>query len=581
MKPKLSHQVPVQNRWIRLFGLIMLGIGIGLFPTTSQAKPAEAETIYLPAVQTNGDSTPINLVYDFATGSSAELRQLESVLSVHNMQVAGNEDQIEFWTDVAGDMQKVLEIFCSGNGCMEGQADDHEDGHADNHASPRETNLEIIIELTDTESLRLIVETLTRVKAVLVKDGKNVASVLFICSTEDCVIHIDKSDLEAEPTPEPEETPVVEPEPEETPVVDPPTQPGKGIEPYAGAPLCAEHDPRAWHSLWNAELGCHYDHEHKDDPHLVDDIFGTDYYQWAGGELSYPWQTFHGAGTGYPASPGAGHMENDMKHEGYMWLVRRDMTCGNAKTNGCITDMRVQVHAIFSGVGAVTRFHSYWYEARVCIKADPNRCGIVRNGGWLDFGYLVGEGPNCPAPCIVSLPGMPDPDTIKFPTGPKRGHGWINRFGGNAAGATWYGINRYPGMQNKVALLTDDVWQNIDVDNPSAINLACPDFQCQYNGSTVQLHQFSFILRDDAFGAANKYSSGTMNYTGYTDRYGGVVTNCSEPSLDCIPLRIENAPTVGKESNLTRFEHTDDSNGIRAIEYDVSPPGEWWIEYPN
>ena len=66
-----------------------------------------------------------------------------------------------------------------------------------------------------------------------------------------------------------------------------PTQTAQ-IEPYPDAPACASHDDRAYHSLWDAERGCHYDHQHGDDPHELDYKLGTDIYGLMGGEISYP-----------------------------------------------------------------------------------------------------------------------------------------------------------------------------------------------------------------------------------------------------------------------------------------------------
>jgi len=88
--------------------------------------------------------------------------------------------------------------------------------------------------------------------------------------------------------------PSVRKDPALTPTPQPPTatpEPDGDVEPYADAPLCPSHDDRAFHTLWDAERGCHYDHEHGDNPHDVDHIFGTEFYDWAGGEISYPWQT--------------------------------------------------------------------------------------------------------------------------------------------------------------------------------------------------------------------------------------------------------------------------------------------------
>src|SRR3990167_1425085 len=106
----------------------------------------------------------------------------------------------------------------------------------------------------------------------------------------------------------PTETPVP---PTSTPVPAPATltaTPEGTVLPYAGAPLCPIHNDREWHALWDYDQGCHYNHEHKDNPHDLDDVFGTQIYEIAGGSISYPWQTPN---------------ENLNKHNSYGWIVRR------------------------------------------------------------------------------------------------------------------------------------------------------------------------------------------------------------------------------------------------------------------
>src|SRR3972149_2650962 len=104
--------------------------------------------------------------------------------------------------------------------------------------------------------------------------------------------------------------------------------------PPTGTPELNGHDDRAWHPLTEA-----FGHEHKADPHSVDDIFGVQFYEWAGGEISYPWETPN---------------ENANKHEFYGWLVER-----NAPKiyNQYVSDYRVQYHGDVAAIGALNRFH--------------------------------------------------------------------------------------------------------------------------------------------------------------------------------------------------------------------------------
>ncbi|HEY9526836.1 MAG TPA: hypothetical protein VIR02_07140, partial [Anaerolineales bacterium] len=88
-----------------------------------------------------------------------------------------------------------------------------------------------------------------------------------------------------------------------------------GIAPYPGAPLCPDsgeaHDHSLFHTLWDDVRGCHYDHEHGQNPFTP--------------EVGAAFPDFDlkpllgGVGIGHtnPSSP----MENTHKHEGFKWQV--------------------------------------------------------------------------------------------------------------------------------------------------------------------------------------------------------------------------------------------------------------------
>ncbi|MCA9386388.1 hypothetical protein KC717_07125, partial [Candidatus Dojkabacteria bacterium] len=132
-------------------------------------------------------------------------------------------------------------------------------------------------------------------------------------------------------------------------------------------------------------------------PHDVDHIFGEDVYSWFGAaspdgsnpgyaELSYPWQTFSGASYDYetPPSPGSGLFENNLKHTGYKWMYAdNDQDCTTVSSNDpCIPSWRVIQHAVFAEAGAYTAMHSMFLEAQA------ENGGMLRTGGWIDFGTL-------------------------------------------------------------------------------------------------------------------------------------------------------------------------------------------------
>ncbi|MCZ7572020.1 MAG: hypothetical protein M5U01_26005 [Ardenticatenaceae bacterium] len=317
------------------------------------------------------------------------------------------------------------------------------------------------------------------------------------------------------------------------------------------------HDPTRWHPLIDPATGCHFNHEHKDNPHVLDDVFGPVETYLGGYSISHPWQT----------GP-TGTEENHHKHESYAWLVLRDLPPSASRSqNGAIDDksdvafvknIRVQVHSDMHAGGVGTRFHSVWIEVQVCYRTDPNDCGIARFGGHQDYGELRVDG------VWVPLPGDPDPKDIDRLIA-SRNHSstnhtvaWVGRF--NDAN----GPIAYAGVRHS----TKDAWQTIDPLNPLALNLTCPDFQCAMNGSTARLD--FFIIRPRHLKTGDRFAR--LNFRGYADRNLRAVTGCTALGPDCIPLVLENFPNL----RMVQFRNS----GVWR-EYDSSPPGQHWIEYPN
>ena len=177
---------------------------------------------------------------------------------------------------------------------------------------------------------------------------------------------------------------------------------------YDRACTAQEHDATQWHMLIDPVKKCHYDHHHGDDPNLLNNVcaerpdgskvcFGQPgaWYGKPGNTISYPWQTFMIPATATnpyitpeEAMAMTNGMENQMKHEGYTWIVRRNQPCQPGTV--CTTDFRVQLHSSAPGHDGPVRFHSISFESRICRDpSNPKTCGIARDGGWEDFGILV------------------------------------------------------------------------------------------------------------------------------------------------------------------------------------------------
>lgn len=363
-----------------------------------------------------------------------------------------------------------------------------------------------------------------------------------------------------------------------TPVPNPTPGP-----PFAGAPLCATHDVRAFHGLWDAARGCHYTHEHKDNPRVVDDVLGTDFYTWAGGEISYPWQT-HAGGGAHHSQPEPGALENILKHTGYNWIVRKSMPCiAAAGASGCITDLRLQAHIIFSPVDAVVRFHSYWVEAKVCLVSDPADCGTIRTGGWLDYGRLAVSTRNPNGSFTTQFVPLASDPPPPHDFSNRRLHPANSEAGTNPLATSsesfWYGTRKKtegmspPALPATVHIAQGDIWQNINVITPTLTNLYCRD--CEFNGSTIQMHQLGFRVDQMLDNIYDADGNNRVDYNGYTDRFGVRSTTCTAVSLDCVPFILEDVP-------MASYSYRDEAFGISptANDYDVSPAGEHWITYP-
>ncbi len=420
-------------------------------------------------------------------------------------------------------------------------------------------------------------------------------------------------------TPEPTATasPSTTPEPTATPI---PTLPPNTLVPYPSALSCellgVKHGRFIWHGLWNEVDGCYWEHEHKDDPHTGDDLFGTQVYDWMGGEISYPWQTYSGANYLNPPqpAPNSGIFENDLKHAVYGWRVDNGedgCTSGDyALSPSCAEAFRLQYHGSSNHVGATTIFHSMYIEIlgqtldNECDNSSldsPTRC-YAAAGGWIDFGRLrmkginqndpasryrlLGENPAYDDLPIQVRPYRSHPATL-IPTDPNVLHSWNS--GGN------YLVPLYGEADSRVyfgfGFHIDDGWGPFDPSDLSGngfdhitCGTASNYFEnCEYNNTHVAIFRayinFPPYLDGSKYDLDDKTEFITMQ--GYTNRYGDIVTYvnrdgemvgfCTEPSLDCVPVVAENFPVneAGYRGNI--INRGDDPNVRQSdmVEYDV------------
>ena len=340
---------------------------------------------------------------------------------------------------------------------------------------------------------------------------------------------------------------------------------------------------RSWHPLTEA-LG----HDHGDNPHLVDDIFGTQFYVNAGGELSYPWETPN---------------ENATKHEGNKWFVGRDLDPSSSSSSEVfISAYRVHAHILNmnvlvtgssqprpegesgTGGGATTRVHSLWSEFQICLKSDPSMCMLWGTGRWADYGPLKASGVHVPLAQDTCAPDgaggcLALPDVSLDGGRGTRAHGACEGDFQRFAGGTYW---RTDGRQHpdeyffKIVFQMNDTWGCMDRGNPFVMHFTCPDIKTcgkspsRNNGSVRQIFRLDLEIVQDFDGT----NDGVVNFSGHTDRLGNIQPDvvCSSPSVDCIPFYVQNG-FVG----LRLKAHSPTG----PQEYDISPDGEDWIEYPN
>lgn len=368
--------------------------------------------------------------------------------------------------------------------------------------------------------------------------------------------------------------------------------------------LCnaSEHDRTRWHPLVNEAAKCHYDHHHFDDPNYVNDIFGEPgaWFGNSGQSISYPWQTFAAKtylepNTEYIAQ---NKMENNLKHEGYSWIVRRDQPCQNDPNESmCTTDFRLLVH-FHGNMDVPVRFHSSSFEARVCYdRNDPSTCGIIRLGGWIDHGRLVTSATPNDFFCgngnknFVSLPA----DTLFFPIDRPdvrdevRCHPFLTIlpfYPPDEPLAQWWGHG--PGDRMRYQLRLFDPMGNVNPANPTEFIPFCKaaDSVCKYNQSIMSV-VMGYVVKirggfdvNRGFVDLDPNEDKIVNFKSYMNRWGTINPSCTQAGLDCVPLEYSNILLRGgaaqfKEASSNHFP----CESCAKVDHDIAPPGKQWITW--
>jgi len=449
----------------------------------------------------------------------------------------------------------------------------------------------------------------------------------------ECVFDIDGAVVVPQCVVVPTSTPTPTEEPSSTPTVTatatasmtptpvntkPPVEtPGAEMTPFPGAPLCAEHDPEVWHSLWNAKEGCHYDHTHghdPTDPTLVA-LFGPLDFAFV-----RKWQTVN---------------ENQVKHKGNFCVAAFDLPLVPWELNWTrdvsagIRDVFACIHFHPTHLDGVVQVHSFEMWQRHCNRVGTTwgeDCGFAHLGGHINTGiaHCNYKERHCPMWTDPSpIPGwqwIPGTATSGKSIDPYRAHmrscsqvlsklrqnpdGWLrgaslahednNRdnpvLWSSAPGA--YGYNQHGGF----AVFSFDNVTCIDYEKGLAagepgsfaftqaiavdlcaerIKLGLP---CRFDGSVFSLvNAFTIVKPGWDNGAMDRNPAwGRVTLSAYSNVYGELVESCVEAAANCVPFVLTDAYVGQHGFNFTQTAFPN-GKGPWMEDFDLSPDGEYWI----
>jgi hypothetical protein len=357
-----------------------------------------------------------------------------------------------------------------------------------------------------------------------------------------------------------------------TPTPNPTTirNPDGTWNPYPSAPLCV-HTTDKFHTLWDPVVGCHYDHEHGDNPFTSDlanafprSIVGNDLRGFLGGvEIAH---TNH-----------SGPAENTTKHGGFKWQAQATTPNGCAlgfeDAGVAINAIAVQYHAFGNyAIEFESRVHSLAALMRQC-KPDSTDYGYVYTVQHVDYGQRV----SAYTGDIVPYPDSPSPaydsplapyftiDCIgrsSPPCGRYTSYADYVAANGNTS-TTWTSKspNRLVSSGSPLLMVlfrARDTYQILDFSDssyPFRFLWMCSrdngttfsNFPgCRHNNSTTRVHEVAGTIPvawDNKPGFDTDTRVGRITASGYTSRFGILDMSCTAAGPDCHPIRLVNAYT--------------------------------------
>lgn len=331
------------------------------------------------------------------------------------------------------------------------------------------------------------------------------------------------------------------------------------------SPLCTAHSNSTFHTLWNTEEGCHYDHEHGQNPFTseVNDAFPDfDLFTLLGNVQ---------VGHTNPSSP----MENTHKHGGFKWQV--DLTTPMGCTVGFegaqtgVNASVIQYHAFGdASIEMEARVHSAMALLRQCRPTNPTDYGYIYLVQHVDYGQRVTPYQGT----IIPYPDTPLPayQNILAPyfsidcvgvgyANCRTDRNYIINTNANA-NSTWTSKVRTGKQPTNFgtplfgllfrARDTYNVIDSADLLYPFTHVWLCSNDNgltytpgCRYNNTTTRVHDFLGTIPpqwDNLQGFDTDPTVGRITAEGYVKANGKEINlSCESPGYDCFPIKMVNA----------------------------------------
>ena len=336
--------------------------------------------------------------------------------------------------------------------------------------------------------------------------------------------------------------------------------------PFPDAPPCpdngAAHDHSYFHTLWDEKQGCHYEHEHGQNPFTTEVAAafpGFDLKALVGGV---------GVGHTNPSGP----MENTHKHGGFKWQVLLEHPNGCAGHEGSpigVNASVIQYHAFGDySIEFEARIHSALALLRQCLTDNPTDYGYIYLVQHVDYGQRVSGYQGT----VLPYPDEPQP-TYESGAAP---YFTIDCIGTNCesktptrdailarnanASTTWTSEPRHLNGSGshlfELLFRARDTYQVLDRDDltyPFSFLWLCSQdggatygsaAGCRYNNSTTRVQEINGTIPtdwDNLDGFDTDPRNGRITAEGYVTRFGDLNLSCTAAGPDCHPIKMVGA----------------------------------------